>query len=151
MLTTRQTETLSLILNDVIPPSADGHVPGAGNAGVASFLQQATPYDPDPARVVLTVIETVLEIADDFSSQSPQDRIDVITRVEAQHPQIFERFLRLTYMGYYSQAELRPLFGVAAEPVHPSGYPVPPESPRMMADLTAPVRARGAVYRPADG
>lgn len=147
MLTGHQAEILDLILDEVIPPSADGHVPGAAAAGVASFFVRAAPYDPDPTAVALAIIAAAEHMAADFRDLAQAGRIRILQQIETAQPAIFTRFLRLTYMGYYSQPRLRPLFGVAAHPVHPRGYEVSPEDPALLDELTAPVRARGPIYR----
>ena len=69
--------------------------------------------------------------------------------VEAELPEEFSKLLVLTYMAYYSRPEIRALFGVGEHPVHPKGYDVNRETPELMDTLTAPVRARGKVYRDA--
>lgn len=82
-------------------------------------------------------------------SQPLQDSVtaDAIRQLEADLPKAFETLLKLTYMGYYSRPEIRPLVGVASWPVHPRGYDVQREEKALLDELTEPVRKRGPVYR----
>ena len=85
-----------------------------------------------------------------FEALSRADKIAALERIEAAQPEAFATLVRLTYMGYYSRPDTRPLFGVGAHPVHPQGYPVARESAALLAEMTASVRARGKAYRDAE-
>lgn len=137
---------LDAILDELIPPSEDGKIPGAGALGVANFLPTAQAYAPDPDGSVKTILGAVSE---DFVDLPQDEKVAQLKRVEAAHGQAFETLVRLTYMGYYSRPDTRPHFGVGAHPIHPQGYPVDRESDAMMDELTATVRARGKAYRDA--
>ena len=133
-------------MDELIPPSEDGKIPGAGALGVADFLPTAQAYAPDPAGSVQTILDAV---SDDFVALPRDEKVATLKRVEAAQGQDFETLVRLTYMGYYSRPDTRPYVGVGAHPIHPNGYPVDRESDAMMDELTAPVRARGKAYRDA--
>lgn len=95
-------------------------------------------------------VQTILDaVPGDFATLPRDEKVAVLKRVEAAHGQAFETLVRLTYMGYYSRRDTRPYVGVGAHPIHPQGYPVARESDALMEELTAPVRARGKVYRDA--
>lgn len=146
MLNDTNRPVLAAILDELIPPSDDGKIPGAGALGVADFLPTAQAYASDPDGSVQTILDAV---SSDFADLSRDEKIADLQRVEGAHPQAFETLVRLTYMGYYSRPDMRPHFGVGAHPIHPKGYPVERESSKLMDELTAPVRARGKVYRDA--
>ena len=146
MLNETNRAVLDAILDELIPPSEDGKIPGAGALGVADFLPTAQAYAPDPAGSVQTILDAV---ADDFVALTRDEKVATLKRVEAAQGQDFETLVRLTYMGYYSRSDTRPYVGVGAHPIHPHGYPVDRESDAMMDELTAPVRARGKAYRDA--
>jgi hypothetical protein len=151
MFETKDCNLLEGVLNELIPASADGQIPGGGDVGlVTSFLPVASRYDSDPDRVVQTVLAAIRVLAPDFLALPRESRLATLKAVEAQEFEAFARLVRLAYIGYYSRAELRPLFGVSARPVHPLGYNVPREDPDLIQSLTAPVRARGRTYRDAD-
>ncbi|MFS4580011.1 gluconate 2-dehydrogenase subunit 3 family protein [Phaeobacter sp. C3_T13_0] len=146
MLNETNRSVLDAILDELIPPSDDGKIPGAGALGVAEFLPTAQAYAPDPAGSVQTIIDAV---SGDFEALPRDEKVAVLKRVEAAHVQAFETLVRLTYMGYYSRPDMRPHFGVGSHPIHPKGYPVERETDALMDELTAPVRARGKAYRDA--
>ena len=147
MLNKTNRPILEAILDELIPPSEDGKIPGAGAVGVADFLPAAHAYVLDPVASVQTILNAV---SDDFLVMTREEKIADLQCVEAAHSIAFETLVRLTYMGYYSRPDIRPHFGVGAHPVHPNGYPVESESTALMDNLTASVRKRGKVYRDAN-
>ncbi len=146
MWTDTERPILDAILDVLIPPSADGRVPGAGQAGVAGFLPQATLYADDPAKVIRVILAHIQDHGT-FLDLSEKARVTVLKQAEATHPEAFATLVQLTYMGYYSRPDIRPLFGVGAHPVHPNGYVVAAENGDELAALTTPVRARGQAFR----
>ena len=86
---------------------------------------------------------------DPFEALPPKTRRDLVAQLESSAPEAFQALLRQTYMGYYSRPDVRVLFGLSDQPTQPNGYDVPSESPELMAELTAPVVARGKCYRTA--
>ena len=138
---------MDVILDELVPPGANGRIPGAGAAGVADFLLSASAYAPNHLRAVMSVIAAVSKKAADFSALDRTKRVAVLNAVETEEPESFATLVRLTYMGYYSRPDIRPMFGVGSHPVHPGGYSVERESDALMAELTEPVRARGEIYR----
>lgn len=137
---------LNAVLNELIPPGKDGNIPGAGALSLAEFLPTAEAYVPDPAGSVQTILDAV---SGDFIDLTRDEKIADLKRVEAAHSQAFKALVCFTYMGYYSRPDTRPHFGVGMHPIHPKGYPVERESAALMDQLTAPVRARGKIYRDA--
>ena len=148
MWTEPQKATLAAILDEIVPPSRDGRIPGAGQLGVAGFLAHADAYAPDPRGAVAEVLEAAGE---DFAQRPRAGKVALLKDIEARHAEAFATLVRLTYMGYYSRPDTRPHFGVGAQPVHPQGYPVATEPAELMSELTAPVRSRGACYRATPG
>lgn len=135
------------ILDELIPPSADGRIPSAGTLGVADFIAGATLYASDPVGTVSKITDAVMTRAPNFLALDQSTKVSLLKAVEQDHPDTFNTLVQLTYMGYYSRPDVRPLFGVGAHPVHPNGYAVAPESTEVMDALTAPVRARGQAFR----
>ena len=149
MWTEGERALLTLILDELIPPSADGRVPGAGALGVAGGLSTVAPRESDPYPAISAVLGDVAGRSGDFAALDRAARVAVLRAAEAALGAEFACLVRLAYMGYYSRPETRPLFGVGAHPVHPTGYAVAPESDETLQQLTAPVRARGPLYRDA--
>lgn len=146
MWTDDEAALLIAILDEIIPPSHDGRVPGAGQLGVAEFLPSATAYARDPVGAIRQVLAHVQEQGE-LVDASRDRRVAMLQRTEADRPDAFATLIQLTYMGYYARPDTRPLFGVGAHPVHPGGYDVAPDGAAEIAELTAPVRNRGKAYR----
>lgn len=131
---------LDAILDQLIPANPEREISAAGAAGVGEFI--------DSNRVahssVAAGIDDLLSYAQSLEGDITADRV---RQLEAEKPESFEMLLRLTYMGYYSRPDNRSVVGVAAWPVHPKGYDVASESSALLDELTAPVRARGSIYR----
>ncbi len=138
---------LSSILDELIPASPDGRVPGAGAVVAAEFFRSAAQYAVDPVGAIDVVLAGVSAMTEDFSALDRPERIEILKVVETETPENFALLVRLAYMGYYSRPEIRPLFGPGAQPVHPRGYTVPDESSELIDRLTKPVRQRGRCYR----
>ena len=62
MWTRQETMVLNAILDELIPPSADGRIPGAGQLGVASFFATASAYAPHPTEAVRCVLDYVQSV-----------------------------------------------------------------------------------------
>lgn len=142
---------LTGLLDEIIPASSDGRVPSAGALGVADFVMDKLTEDGTPNEMIRTALshaETlVAEAGRNFAELESNARIAIVRQLEATEPEFFTLLIRYTYMGYYSRSDVRPLFGLSNQPTQPDGYDVPSESPEFMAELTAPVRKRGPVYR----
>lgn len=138
---------LDQILDALIPANTARTLPSAGSLGLAGFILSATPYAPDPRAAVTAVLTCLATTAPEFPALENAQRIAALKSVEAAVPDAFATLVRLTYMGYYSRPDTRPFFGLKSEAVHPKGYNVPPETPEFMQKITAPVRARGQIYR----
>ncbi|OSP55776.1 hypothetical protein [Pseudoruegeria sp. SK021] len=133
---------LDLSLDLLIPANPARDIPSAGALGVADFVLRTAQAAPADAAHMAQILQA-LQALD--GPPTP----DALRAVEQAMPEAFQTLLRLTYMGYYSRPDMREKVGVASWPVHPKGYDVPRESSALMDALTAPVRARGRIYRDA--
>ncbi len=143
---------LASLLDEVIPPSPDNRVPGAGALGVADFVVSACTSDPTLSfRVrdgLSRVATTAADLGGEFRDLEAAERTAVVKTLERNAPEAFQALLRTAYTGYYSRSDIRPLFGLSSRPTQPGGYDVPDDDPEEMAELLAPVLARGRCYRP---
>ena len=133
---------IDAILDQLIPSNSARDIPAAGELGVASFIAEEIADDASLSESVSVLLKQARSLHGDVTH-------DVVRQLEIDHPKAFDDLLRLTYMGYYSRPDIRSKVGVAEWPVHPKGYEVPIEPPDLIAELTAPVRARGSIYRDA--
>lgn len=131
---------LNAILDILVPANPERGIPAAGAAGVAEFIDKARAEDPDTANALDDLLSHAASLSGDVTPE-------LVRLLESARPHAFETLLRLTYMGYYSRADLRARVGVSALPVHPVGYAVVRETESELEALVAPVRARGPIYR----
>ena len=145
----RERAMLDAILDQIIPANTERGIPSAALLGLADHLAMVATEDP----ALATRFREGLACADALATGEPFEALDddhqvtVLRQLEQEEPAFFEPLLRHTYMGYYSRPDIRTLFGPSSNPVHPDGYDVSRESPELMAELTEPVRRRGALYR----
>lgn len=140
------------ILNQLIPASADGKIPAAGALGIARYLARVAETDAESGKILELGFKRADELltpkGSKFSDLNNHQQVEFVKKLEQQEPEFFSVLLRATYMGYYSRADVRPLFGLSSQPTQPAGYEVPIESPGEMASLTRAVKKRGQCYRP---
>ena len=135
---------LDAILDELIPANPQRDIPAAGAAGVAHFLSDKAQTDAGFHATVSSLLRLAADMADEVTT-------DLVRQLEAKAPGDFNKLLTETYKGYYSRPDIRAKFGVGAHPVHPQGYDVERESAEMLAELTAPVVARGPLFRDVPG
>jgi len=134
---------LDALLDQLIPANPAKGIPAAGDFGSGRFILEQAVKDEELDAALAVLLKRAGELASAGINPS------VARQLEAELPEEFSKLLVLTYMAYYSRPEIRALFGVGEHPVHPKGYDVNRETPELMDTLTAPVRARGKVYRDA--
>ena len=147
-----QGHLLSGLLDVIVPASADGRVPAAGALGIADFLVSKASADPALAVSLREVLAHAAALAEargaNFDDLDAAGRVAVVEALEREAADAFTALLWHTYMGYYSRADVRPHFGLSDRPTQPEGYELPEDDPDELADMLAPVRARGRCYRP---
>ena len=127
LLTDSQRETLNALIDRLIPPEGDR--PGAGQAGVARYLESgprsgrrewpATSSGPLQRADSVAGVEHGRPLLD-----LPADEKDAVLKaVGRQSPDLFHEFVFHVYSGYYtSQKALTPLGPDAGTP-QPRGFP----------------------------
>lgn len=142
-LSADERRALACVLDAIIPPSADGRMPGAGAAGIGAH------------------VENVLRTLPDLHAMVREGLRELDTQARAQHDRSFvevgepERAALVAmqgfsyalvphaYVGYYQQERVLEAIGMEPRPPHPEGYALPPND----LSLLDPVRARGPRYR----
>lgn len=160
VLTDAQRELLTQVLDRIVP--ADGGLPGAGETGVAEFVESASGSklgqdrlprgggNPSTTRLLVDGLKQI-ELAagrrspGTFSDLDGDAKDEVLRAVESDSPDFFAELVRLTYVGYYSQPRIVAALGLEARPPQPLGFELE------QADLSPldNVRKRGPVYREA--
>ena len=168
VLTDAQRGLLTQVVDRIVP--AGGGLPGAGEIGVAEFVESASgskqgqdrrpraepaPYsirggNPSATRLLVDGLKLIEMTAvrhgpGAFSDLDGDTQDEVLRAVESESPEFFSELVRLTYVGYYSQPRIAAGLGLEARPPQPLGYELE------QADLSPldNVRKRGPVYREA--
>ena len=146
VFTEYQEELLKAALNRIVP--AEDDFPGAGDLGLASYLDSVAAESPALTRVFLSVLDH-LEITAhertnrDFGALSPEQQDEILIRLEQGQPDFFDALVQHTYNGYYTQPAVLSRIGHEARPPQPRGYPMKPFDPRLLDN----VRRRAPLYR----
>ncbi|MFC1996165.1 gluconate 2-dehydrogenase subunit 3 family protein [Chloroflexota bacterium] len=142
---------LNRILDEIIPASGDGRIPTGGSLGVAEYLEARAKDTPGLEEQFSRGLERAVTLAERkgsvFEELSGDDRRQMVADLKALEPDFFSALLRHTYMGYYTEPSVPPLFGLTDKAPHPYGYDVPDEDVEKLKGLVEPVKARGRCYR----
>lgn len=139
------------ILDQIIPKSTDGRVPAAGALGVAEFIFAKAADDENLLSLLQHGVAHALALVQAtgraFSDLDNDQQHVLVKQLEEFESEFFAVLIRDTYMGYYSRADIRPLFGLSEKPTQPDGYDVPIEDSEDLAALVEPVKSRGGCFR----
>ena len=134
---------LACVLDAIIPPSADGRMPGAGAAGIGAHVEGVLRTLPD---LHAMVVEGLRELDTQARQQYARAfvEVDEAERAALVAMQGFSYALvPHAYVAYYQQDRVLEAIGIEPRPPHPEGYAVPPSD----LSLLDPVKARGPRYR----
>jgi hypothetical protein len=141
-----QAELLSRVLDEIIPKSSDRGLPGAGEVGLASHIEQIARDTPEFGAALARGLDALVELArarGGFAALAPSDRAEILSELAAQEPGFLPGLIFQTYVAYYQAPRVVEALGLEARPPHPKGYEVE------LGDLTLldEVRRRGKLYR----
>ena len=144
------TRTLAGILDQVIPPSPDGRLPGAGTLGMAAHVEEAMRRAPEMELAVLPALDAAESAAQErhgrsFEELSDDQRRALVLALETSHPALIPTLAFHVYVAYYQHPRVVEALGLEARPPHPKGYEMAPNDLRLLD----PVRQRGKIYRDA--
>jgi len=147
-MTDAHARTLAGILDQVIPPSADGRLPGAGTLGMAANVAEAMRRAPEMELAVLPALDAAESAARErhgraFADLSDDQRRALVHTLEASHPALIPTLAFHVYVAYYQHPRVVAALGLEARPPHPKGYEMAPND----LQLLDPVRQRGKIYR----
>lgn len=142
-LTAEERRALACVLDTIIPPSADGRLPGAGVADVGTHIESVLRTLPDLRAMVIEGLRDL-----DTQARAQLDRpfveLDEVARAALVAMQGFSYALvPHTYIGYYQQDRVLEAIGIEPRAPHPKGYAVA-ENDLSLLEL---VRARPKRYR----
>ncbi len=134
---------LASVLDEIIPPSSDGRLPGAGQIGIASYIDQALQKTPELRSMIAQGLSDLDALArrrnaPSFAALSQEDKLELLNAQAFVLPLTFH-----AYVGYYQHDRVVETLGLEARPPHPKGYQMEQN------DLTLldGVRRRPKLYR----
>lgn len=140
-----QRSALRCILDEIIPPSDDGRLPGAGEIGLAAHLEEKVP-ELEP--FVIQGLAALDELAgrrgaEGFAALPRAARPELLNEYAAADPGFLPGLIFQTYVAYYMHDRVVEALGFEARPPHPLGYDLE------TGDLTRLDRVRGGprMYR----
>ena len=124
-------ELLSLVLDELIPTTSDGRLPGAGTLGVGAVVEHAVAGTPELGQMLAQGFAALEGLAqrrspDGFGALSRSARVETLRDLEKAAPM----FVLTALNG-------------DARPPHPRGYEVEADDFSMLDG----VRSRGVLYR----
>ena len=146
--TAEQEDILRALLDEVIPPSSDGRLPGAGGLDLAGHVARTVRQTPMLAPVVQYGLSAIAELAgtrspDGWAGLARAERSALLAEFAAGDQLFMPALLFLAYSGYYQHPRVVEALGLEARPPHPKGYAMD----AFDTTLLDPVRRRGKIYR----
>ena len=146
-LTDTQAAVLALVLDLIVPPSADGRLPGAAELGVAGYLATQAADVLPRLRQELDALETQCRerFAQGFCALAAAQRQALVDEIRGRDATFMSRLALETVTCYYQHDRVLEALGIETRPPYPQGFQV------IAGDLglLAPVRRRGKLYRDA--
>jgi hypothetical protein len=135
--------TLTSVLDELIPPSAERQLPGAGEVGLAAYLETALRKAVELRPMILQGLTDLDAQArgrhgQAFAALSKTQKVTLLN----EQGFIFPLMLH-TFIGYYQNERVVKALGLQARPPHPEGY----EMEANDLSLLDAVRRRPKMYR----
>jgi hypothetical protein len=145
---TERQHILTLVLDELIPPSTDGRLPGAGSLGVAASVEAQVGSTPDLQPVIASGLSALTDLSrrrsdGGFAALARAERIAVLRELEAADPVFVPTLLMLAYAAYYGNERVVVALKPETHAPHPRGYEVEADDEALLE----PVRSRGKLYR----
>lgn len=136
---------LAGVLDEIIPPSPDGSLPGAGQLDLCGWVaERAGELRPVIAQGLRALDERARERgAADFASLPATERTEVLNAFAATDPGFLPGLIFHTYIGYYQDGRVLEALGMEPRPPYPEGYELEPGD----LGLLDAVRRRPQLYR----
>ena len=131
---------LDAMLDLVIPPSADGEMPGAGSLGISPFVADAIASDTRFGPGIEAGLRAVRSAADErggFAQLTEADRLAVVESVSTEHPALMSGLARYVFHAYYQSPRVLAGLGQPARPPFPEGFQVEETDPELLDILEA--------------
>jgi hypothetical protein len=131
---------LRAFFDTVIPPSADGRIPGAGSIGIEESVAAAINADSRSGEVIRAGLAAVASEASaggpwSFAAMPPSQRVAVVETVNQVHPRLMNAIARHLYLAYYQHPDVLAAIGEPPRPPFPEGFAIEPTDPELLAKL----------------
>ena len=135
---------LTAALNRIVP--ADGEMPGAGDLGIAAFVESVASGSAARRRLLMEGLVQIELAASErggpFAGLGEAAQVDALRAVEEANPAFFQELVTQAYRGYYTNETVCSLLSYRAP--NREGYdPLPFDE-----SLLEPVRQRGQIWTP---
>ncbi len=142
--TPERLEALACVLDEIVPPSEDGRLPGAGELGIGGALAARPELWPllEGGLAALDEIARARGAAS-FSAAPRADRRPMLEEVGGKAPAFFPTLLAQTFVAYYQDRRVLETLGLGVGAPYPKGYAVAPTD----FSILDPVRARPRFFR----
>jgi len=122
-----QRSLVTEVINRIIP--ATDKLPGAGNLGIAAYIEDAAAGTPGLTRLFNDGLAQIAvaagqDSAGGFESLSNTAKDDLLRSMEAANPVFFDQLVLQTYNGYYTNPGVFELIGYTVpKPATPGSHP----------------------------
>ena len=118
-----EARALASVLDEIIPPSGDGRLPGAGEVGLVRYIEQQA---PELRPTILQGLSALDEHARgrgarDFAALTREDKLEALNQLAAAQPAFLPGLILQSYVGYYQNDRVLEGIGSAAGPPFPRG------------------------------
>ena len=139
--------TLSAVLDEIIPPTPNGSLPGAGALGIGSYVEEKLGAGAAAIAEGLAVLDQLAADrgAGSYATAQAEDRLPLLNELAERDPGFLGGLVFHTYGGYYQHPRVVEALGLESWPPHPEGYELEPGD----LGLLDAVRARPKRYRDA--
>jgi hypothetical protein len=139
------TRGLAALLDELVPPSDDGQLPGAGELGLGPTIYETA---PDLRLVIEHGLAALDERgrgggAEDFAGLPKDERSAVLAEVAGEQTALVPGLVFQTYIHYYQHPRVLAGLQLEPRPPFPKGYEMEPSD----LSLLDPVRERPKLYR----
>lgn len=139
---------LAHVLDTIVPPAPERGLPGAGELGVADYIEQIVTKSPELGPALQGGLDAADAAArergsEDFGALSLAERAEVLSGLDATAPGFVPVLLFHGYTAYYQDGRVMEKLGLEPRPPHPKGYLLETGD----LSLLERVKARGPLYR----
>jgi len=139
---------LSLVLDEIIPPSEDGRLPGAGTLGIEGQVEDTLRFAPELQAMITASLSALVRMARELDERglralSPKQKATLLADLANGEHAVPPVLMLQVFACYYQHPRVLQVLGVEARPPHPEGYAMKEND----FSLLEPVRRRPAMYR----